>query len=76
MITVGAILHLELPVAVVDVAGIAAQHFEPFGRGIHHLVDDRACRAQMFCQRRPLGGQRAEEEAAIALEPPQTGQVM
>ena len=51
VITVAAVLHLHLPVAVVDVRGVAAQHFEPVRRLIDDLVDDDLGLAEIVFER-------------------------
>ena len=65
VISVGAILQLELPVAVVNVRRIAAQNFETFGCLVDHLVDDHAGRAQPVVERQDVRVDAAEEKSAV-----------
>ena len=68
VVAVAAVLHLHLPVAVVDVRGIAAQHFEPVRRLVDDLVDDDLGLAEVVFERHRVRVEAAEQEAAIALE--------
>ncbi len=68
VISIGAILHLELPVAVVDVRGVTAQHLDPVGCSIGDLIDDRLCAAEMLHERHDVGIEASEQKSAIALE--------
>ncbi|MNN31525.1 hypothetical protein D3C81_1452160 [compost metagenome] len=76
MVAVGAVLGGQLPVAFVDVGGRAAQHFQTFRRLVDDHVDDLRRLAQVLDQRRYIGIQAAEQEAAIGLETGDLGQVV
>src|SRR6476660_2552956 len=69
MITIGAVLGLQFPIAVVDVAGRAAQDFESVGCLIDHQVDDLRGLAEMFGQWLYSRVEASEQEAAIGFEP-------
>ena len=68
MVAVAAVFHLQLPVAVVGVGGVAAQHFQPVGRLVNDLVDDDFGLAQVVVQRLHVGVQAAKQKALVALE--------
>ena len=68
MVAVAAVLHLQLPVAVVGVGGVAAQDFQPVGRLVDDLVDDDFGLAQVVVQGLHVGVQATEQEALVALE--------
>src|SRR3982075_2508063 len=69
MITISAVLSLQLPIAVVDVAGRAAQDFESVGCLVDHHVDDLRGLAEMFGQWLHIRIEASEKEAAIGREP-------
>ena len=68
VVAVAAVFHLQLPVAVIGVAGIAAQHFQALGCLVHDLVDDDPGLAQVVGQRQHVGVEAAEQKALVALE--------
>ncbi|EKD98039.1 MAG: hypothetical protein ACD_23C00614G0002, partial [uncultured bacterium] len=68
MVAVAAVFHLQLPVAVIDVRRIAAQHFQAFRGLVHDLVDDDLGLAQVVLQGLHIGVQAAEEETLVAFK--------
>ena len=60
MVAVGTVLHLELPIAVVDVGGIAAQHLDAVGRPVDDLVDHGLRAAEMLLERNDVRIEAAE----------------
>src|SRR5690554_4541825 len=68
VVAVGAVLGLQLPVALVGVGGGAAQHFQAFRRLVDDVVDDLGGLAQVLLQRLDVLVQAAEQEALVALE--------
>src|ERR1700716_1894592 len=69
MITISAVLSLQLPIAVVDVAGRAAQDFESVGCLVNHHVDDLRGLCEMFGQWLHIRVEASGQQTAIGLEP-------
>ena len=65
MVDVGRILDLHLPIAVVGVVDDAGHHLQPLGSLIDDEVDENAGVTEMLFQRRHVGIEAAEQEAAI-----------
>ena len=68
VVAVGAVLRLQLPVAVIDVGRRTAQHLQTLGRLVDDHVDDLGRFAEVLGQRHDIGVEAAEQEAAVALE--------
>ncbi len=76
VVAVGAVLGLQLPVAVIGVGGRAAQHLQPFVGLVDDHVDHLARLAEVVFQRLHVGIERPEQEAAVVLEPRDLRQVV
>ncbi|MNK97101.1 hypothetical protein D3C87_1174170 [compost metagenome] len=76
VVAVGAVFRSEFPVAFVDVAGGATQHFQAIGGLVDDHVDDLRRLAQVLDQWQHIGLEAAEQEAAIGLETRDFGQVV
>nr|GFD15842.1 hypothetical protein [Tanacetum cinerariifolium] len=76
VITVGAILDLQLPVAVIDIRRTATKHFEPLGCLVHHLIDDDAGFSQVITEFRHRVAEATEEKASIVFETVQALEVV
>ena len=76
MITVGAVLDLQLPVAVIHVGRTAAQHFQAFRCLVDHLVDDDPGFAQVIAELRNGVAETAEQETPVVFEAGQALQIV
>src|SRR5215471_8923376 len=76
VITVGAILQLELPVAVVGIGRVSAQHFDAVGGSVNDLVDHGLGAAEMVLERCDVRIEASEQETTVALEPGDLRQVV
>ena len=76
VVAVGAVLRLDLPVAVVGVGRGAAQHLEALGGLVHDRVDHRGGVAQVLLEGQHVRVEGAEQEAAVGVEAGDLGQVV
>ncbi len=68
VIAVGAVLGLQLPVAVIDVGRGAPQDLKTLGRLVHDQVDDFRRFPEVLDQRHDIRIEAAEQEATIRAE--------
>ena len=68
MVAIGAVLCLQLPVALEGVGRCAAQHFQPVAGLVDDHIDDARRLTQKLGQRLDVRIQAAEQEAAVAFE--------